>query len=213
MESGLFLFDPAGGGFTLVWRLADNGARFNDAATDAAGRLWAATCDIDNRQPLGKLLCFEPDLAVREVASGLLTPNGLAVDDVQGLLYLSDSHPTIRTLWRLPLDGTSGNIGECQRLARFDDLKGRPDGGAIDADGTYWIAGVGGGVLHGFSPQGRRAVEVATPMADPTKIAFGGAQLDQVFLTSKIGGGGGCLAVARPGLRGRAQTLFGYQPG
>ena len=214
MESGLFRFDPVDGGFTLIWRLEGSSTRFNDAATDAAGRLWAATCDVDNKKPLGKLLCIEADLAVREVASGLLTPNGLAVDSGRGLLYLSDSHPTVQALWRLPLDLASGGTGAWQELARIADLKGRPDGGVIDAAGTYWIAGVGGGVLHGFSPQGRRVAEVATPMPDPTKIAFGGPLLDQVFLTSKMGktGGGGCLAVGTPGISGQRETPFSYGP-
>jgi len=68
-------------------------------------------------------------------------------------------------------------------------------------------------VLHGFSPQGRRFAEVATPMPDPTKFTFGGPLLDQVFLTSKIAntGGGGCLAVGMPGISGQAPTAFGYE--
>lgn len=214
MESGLFLFDQTNGGFTPIWRLEGRGVRFNDAATDGAGRLWAATCDIANRQPLGKLLCIEPGLTVREIADGLLTPNGLAVDAARGLLYLSDSHPGVRRLWRLPLDLASGGTGERQELACFADLKGRPDGGAVDATGTYWIAGVGGAALHGFSPEGRRVAEVATPVADPTKLAFGGPRLDRVFLTSKTGGGrgAGCLAVAAPGISGQAVTPFGWNP-
>jgi sugar lactone lactonase YvrE len=216
MASGLFAFDPADGGFTLVHRLEGRNLRFNDAATDAAGRLWAATCDIDNRAPLGRLFRIEPDLSATVVAEGLLTPNGLAVDSRCATLFLSDSHPTVRRLWRLPLDAASGGLGERQEVARFDGLQGRPDGGTIDAEGTYWIAGVGGGRLHGFSPAGARLAEIATPMKSPTKFAFGGAGLATVFLTSKTGGAGdpgGFLYRATPGVAGRAETPFGYDPG
>ena len=216
MESGLFAFDPADGGFTLVHRLEGRNLRFNDAATDAAGRLWAATCDIDNRAPLGRLFRIEPDLSATVVAEGLLTPNGLAVDSQRATLFLSDSHPTVRRLWRLPLDAASGSLGARQEVARFDGLQGRPDGGAIDAEGTYWIAGVGGGRLHGFAAAGARLAEVATPMASPTKLAFGGAGLATVFLTSKTGDAGdpgGFLYRATPGVTGRAETPFGYDPG
>ncbi|MGD1878598.1 MAG: SMP-30/gluconolactonase/LRE family protein [Kiloniellaceae bacterium] len=219
MESGLFLFDPARGGFTLIWRLEGQGVRFNDAATDSAGRLWAATCDIENREAAGELLCIEPDLAVRQVVAGLLTPNGLAADSAGGWLYLSDSHPTVRSLWRLPMDVANGATGERQEVADFGDLKGRPDGGAFDAAGTYWIAGVGGSALHGFAPDGRRLAEIAPPMESPTKFVFGGSALDRVFLTSKAGdAGGGRLAVATPSLgravlHGRGETPFGYVPG
>jgi len=215
MESGLFVFDSATGGFTLIWRLDAGNARFNDASTDGAGRLWATTCDIDNRQALGSLLRIDPDLSVRRVAGGLLTPNGLAADSAGGWLYLSDAHPSVQRLWRLPLDGASGTVGERQEVARFEELPGRPDGATIDAEGTYWIAGVDGATLHGFSPAGRRVAAIETPMACPTKFVFGGPGLDRVYLTSKTGdpGNGGCLAQARPGLRGRRETPFGYGPG
>jgi sugar lactone lactonase YvrE len=213
MESGLFLVDAAGGGFTPIVPLEGRNERFNDAATDVEGRLWAATCDIDNRSPLGRLLRIDPDLTVSEIASGLMTPNGLAVDSDSGQLYLSDSHPDVQCLWRLPFDLASGSAGGRQLLADFRDLAGRPDGGTLDAEGTYWIAGVDGAVLHGFSPEGERRAEVATPMASPTKFAFGGASLETVFLTSKGGAGdeaGGFLCKAEPGPRGRRESRFGY---
>lgn len=215
MESGLFLFDAAGGSFSLVHRLEGRSVRFNDAATDAAGRLWAVTCDIDNRAPLGRLFRFDPDLSVSVMAEGLMTPNGLAVDGARGRLFLSDSHPSVRRLWWLPLDAASGSLGERRELARFGAVQGRPDGGVLDAEGCYWIAGVDGGRLHGFSSAGTRDFEVATPMPDPTKLAFGGDGLATAFLTSKSGAAedlGGFLCRATPAVPGRAETAFGYAP-
>lgn len=216
MTSGLFTFDPSGGSFRLILPLEGRQVRFNDAAVDAAGRLWATTCDLDNRASLGRLLRIDPDLRVTPMLSGLMTPNGLAVDAERGRLYLSDSHPTVQTLWHLPYDPASGSLGEREALAHFDGLKGRPDGGALDAEGGYWIAGVDGGALHCFSPKGARVAEVATPMADPTKFTCGGPQLATIFLTSKIGApgdDGGYLCVATPGIRGRGEAPFGYTPG
>ena len=216
MASGLFAFDPAGAGsFRMILPLEGRNVRFNDAAVDAAGRLWAATCDVDNRAPVGRLLRIDPDLRVTQMLGGLLTPNGLAVDSGRGRLFLSDSHPTVRTLWRLPVDAASGSLGEREELAHFGGLKGRPDGGALDAEGGYWIAGVGGGVLHGFSAAGARIAEVATPMPDPTKFAFGGPGLGTIFLASKSGApdsDGGHLCIATPDVSGRGETPFGYSP-
>jgi len=215
MESGLFLFDAAAGTFDLIYRLEGRNVRFNDAAIDAAGRLWAATCDVANKAPLGRLYRFEPDLSATVVAEGLLTPNGLAVDSARGRLFLSDSHPTVRCLWWLPLDFASGSLGERQELADFGALKGRPDGGVLDAEGCYWIAGVGGGTLHGFSPAGARVAEVATPMLNPTKLAFGGAGRTTAFLTSKSGPAddpGGFLYRVTPLVAGREETAFSYAP-
>jgi sugar lactone lactonase YvrE len=51
-------------------------------------------------------------------------------------------------------------------------------------------------------------------MAQPTKLAFGGAGLERIFLTSKSeagkGDSGGCVMTALPGLSGRRETPFGY---
>lgn len=213
LESGLFRFDPETATLELIFELRDAGARFNDACTDPAGRLWAATCDIAIREPLGRLYRIAPDLTAEAVLDNLMTPNGLAVDGLNGRLYLSDSHPTVQKLWCAPLDVASGDLGPRRVLADFAGLRGRPDGGTIDAEGTYWIAAVDGGLLYAFSPEGARTAEVATPMANPTKFAFGGAGLKQVFLASKSGGGddpGGCLMTALPGVAGRSETPFGY---
>lgn len=207
MESGLFAFDPASGVFDLIYRLADAGVRFNDATTDPAGRLWAGTMDIENRRAAGRLLRIDPDLSVTTVISGMRIPNGLAVDAARGRLYVSDSHAEYQTVWAADIDIASGGIGERRVFARFDNLPGRPDGAAIDAQGNYWIAGVGGGEIYVFTPDGELAQTFATPMDSPTKPAFGDNLL---FLTSKSGnGGGGRLMAAQYPVVGADVPPFG----
>lgn len=64
---------------------------------------------------------------------------------------------------------------------------GRPDGAALDRSGNYWIASIEGRVLHVFTPDGVLAASHPTPFSAPTKAAFGGPGLDEVYLTSKGG--------------------------
>ena len=52
-----------------------------------------------------------------------------------------------------------------------------PDGGTIDADGCYWMAGVGGWQLVRFTPAGKVDMIIDMPVEKPSKIAFGGADL------------------------------------
>ena len=112
----------AGGGLELILELADPGARFNDACTDSAGRLWAATCDIANRAPLGKLYRIAPDLAAEAVLDGLdgLMRAALA-DSGLGALLSFDQHNVRYT--------TSTVIGEWARdkLIRYSLLTGNGD--------------------------------------------------------------------------------------
>jgi sugar lactone lactonase YvrE len=212
MESGLFLFEPATGAFELICRLSEPGVRFNDAAVDSAGCLWAATMDIDNLKPLGVLYRIDPDLSVQIVETGLRTANGLAVDGERGRVYYSDSHTAVQTIWMAGIDMAAGVVGEKRIFAEMHELAGRPDGAAIDAEGNYWIAAVGGATLYAFSPDGEKISEVVTPMENPTKIAFGGSDRCSVFLSSKMdgeGGMGGFLFQASPGVKGRPVASFG----
>jgi sugar lactone lactonase YvrE len=210
MESGLFAFDPQNGQFERVWRLPDEGVRFNDATTDPAGRLWAGTIDIDNVRAAGKLYRIDPDLTVTTILTGMRIPNGLAVDAARGRLYVSDSHPDLQSVWAMDLDIRSGAAGERRVFAGFRELAGRPDGAALDMDGNYWIAGVGGGEIYVFTPEGGLAATIPTPMDGPTKLAFGDGR---VFLTSKSGAGdGGKLIAAPSSVRGAPVPPFGAQP-
>ncbi len=212
MESGLFRLDTQTGVFDRVMRLERKGVRFNDSTVDAAGNLWAATMDVANVEPIGTVYRIGLDLSATEVMSGFTTPNGLAVDARRGRLYVSDSHASVQTVWWHPLDLRSGAVGDRRTFFPMREFNGRPDGAALDALGNYWIAGVGGSALHKLDPDGNHLAEIRTPMPAPTKIAFGGKDLDQVFLTSKTdegGGVGGYLMVAETPENGADATLFG----
>jgi sugar lactone lactonase YvrE len=63
-------------------------------------------------------------------------------------------------------------------------LAGRPDGGAMDSEGCYWMAGVSGWELVRITPEGKVDMEIAMPVEKPTRIAFGGPNMDTLFVTS-----------------------------
>ena len=200
METGLFDFDEQSGRFARIAPLEAAGMRFNDACIDAAGRLWAGTMDLDNARANGVLYVIGADQALTPVADGFRTVNGLAWDGAGARLFVSDSHPTARMIWTLavPPEGVAFDPVERVEFACLHDLPGRPDGAAMDADGFYWIAGVGGGELYRYGPDGRLAARYATPVEHPTKPVFTGPDLATMHLTSKRdGGAGGRLAAWR----------------
>ncbi len=113
----------------------------------------------------------------------------------------------------------SGEIGERRVFVDTHGLAGRPDGGTVDADGCYWMAGIGGWQLVRFTPKGVVDMIVDLPVEKPTKPAFGGADLGTIYVTS-IGGGlsegtearqpqaGGLFALRVPGVQGLPQPRF-----
>lgn len=212
METGIFLFDPEPARFTRRVACASAGCRFNDAAVDESGALWAATMAFAEPAPVGTVYRIGSDGRLAAVADGLITPNGLAVDGGRGRLYLSDSHPSVQSIWTFACDVETGALGERSLFATMEGMAGRPDGAALDGEGNYWIAGVGGGVVHVFAPGGDHLREIGTPFTAPTKVAFGGGDDACVFLTSKGGAApNGAVAVARldgTGFSGRGQARW-----
>lgn len=199
MESGIFLLAGDGRGFRRIAPQPLPGQRYNDAAADAAGRLWAATLDLGLTRPEGRLWCLGPDRAPLPVAGGLLIANGIAVAPDLSRLFLSDSAATRRSVATLPLDPATGLPGEPRPFARLRPREGRPDGAVLDRHGRYWLAGLEGAALHVLGRAGRRLRRYLVPCALPTKPAFGGPGLRLLFLTSKAGPGplDGTLLVAR----------------
>lgn len=187
MESGIFLFDPDGAEFQRIIPVDQPGHRFNDATIDWTGRLWAGSMAYDATQPTGVLYAIDASGPARPVLNGLRTVNGLAADPARGRLFLSDTNPAIQTVWTAPLDGPTGALGARKVFADFNPLNGRPDGAALDSDGRYWIAAVGGGALHVFSPDGALVRSHEAPFPAPTKPAFFGADLARIAVTSKSG--------------------------
>lgn len=186
METGLFRLDPVTSAFTFLSAPADLPVthRFNDVTVDPAGRLIAGTMRKSQLgpEPTGVLYAF--DGIWRRVWDGFWTVNGLAFSPDGETLYVSDSHPSVRTIWSASYDLQHGVAGPRRAFVDMSTYAGRPDGAAVDVDGGYWIAGVGGGSLYRFDPDGRLSHQHAVPVERPTKPAFGGPGLADLFITS-----------------------------
>lgn len=185
--------------------------RFNDAVVDPAGRLVIGTMRLSQlgADGTGQLLSFA-DGVWTTLLGGLWTVNGLAFSPDGRTIYMSDSHPSVATVWKAPYEVASGKMGPREVFASFDTRAGRPDGAAIDLRGNYWIAGVGGGTLYCFTPDGDVSREVSLPVENPTKPAFGGEAFDTLFVTSMS------LKQSRPdkaGVAGRTLALNGLGKG
>lgn len=216
LSSGFYEFNPETAEKTFVSGpdLNHSKQRFNDGSIDPAGRFYANTMRTNGNHvndASGSLYCLENDFNVRKVMSGFHIPNGMAFAPDGRTAYISDSFPEVRTIWAYDYDLTDG-VWSNQRV--FFDTKGRPgrpDGGTIDADGCYWMAGVSGWELVRITPDGKVDMTIEFPVEKPTKIAFGGNNFETMFVTS-LGGditegthqpnAGGVFALNVPGVTG-----------
>jgi L-arabinonolactonase len=59
-----------------------------------------------------------------------------------------------------------------------------PDGLVVDAEDCVWVAMWGGGEVRRYAPDGELLTVLPVPVSQPTCPAFGGADLDELYLTS-----------------------------
>ncbi len=191
MESGLFAVTLGEAPAAAVQLLAPvthpmANMRFNDGRCDRAGRFWVTTMcmDMSLAAPVGGLYCFDGQALSAAHIDGLITPNGLAFSPDGRTAYLSDSHPSVQKIWAFDFDTAAGRLSNAREFVDMLPLPGRPDGAAVDAEGHYWICGNDAGLVHRFSPTGQLVQSLTVPVPKPAMCAFGGPNLDVLFVTS-----------------------------
>ena len=190
LREGFARFNPVSGVFTpiAVAPYDTATARFNDGKVDAAGRFWVGTLYEPKDAQNAAMYVLERG-AVRQVAiDPTTTSNGLAFT-LDGLhMYHADT--ATHRIDRYPFDVATGELGASIPFQRFDADKrapgyvGRPDGAAVDSEGAYWCAMFEGSRLLRFSAAGELLREVKLPLRCPTMVAFGGADLRTLYITS-----------------------------
>lgn len=193
--------------------------RFNDGRCDARGRFWIGTMCMDMAlaAPVGAWFCLDEQGLSAAHCEGLITPNGLAFSPDGKTMYFSDSHPSVQKIWAFDFDLERGKPGAGREFVDMTPLPGRPDGAAVDVQGYYWICGNDAGQVHRFNPAGQRVSSIQVPVAKPSMCAFGGPQLDLLFVTSiqpagAAAGLSGAVFALDVGLRGLPEPRFSRFP-
>jgi sugar lactone lactonase YvrE len=189
--------------------------RFNDGKVDREGRFWAGTMDRFEREPSGKLYRLDPDLSWTQVDSGYLVTNGPAFSNDGRTMYHTDSARRRVYAFDLAPDGTAANR---RVFAEFGEADGYPDGMTVDAEDCVWIAFWDGWCVRRLSAKAERLAELRVPVQRPTSCAFGGPDLDRLFITSarrdltpedlERQPDAGGLFMAVPGVSGMPEPLF-----
>ena len=183
LQSGLYHFDEMSGAFDLIVEVEpdkpDN--RLNDGVVDPAGRLWFGTMDNRERAKSGAFYCFADNRLRPTGIDGIAITNGPAVSPDGRILYFVD---TLKGTLEAADIRDDGSLGGRRPFARVDPKDGHPDGPTIDSNGYVWISLYAGWETLRYSPAGELVERVRFPVANITKIAFGGHDLRTVYATT-----------------------------
>ena len=161
--------------------------RFNDGKCDPAGRFWAGTISMIKDTGSANLYCLDTDGSLSLKVSGVTNSNGICWSaDATKMFYIDTPTQNVRAY---DYDLESGAIF----IARFvidtaaHGYNSSPDGMTIDADGMLWVAFCHGARVVRFDPQKDRELQrVDLPCIETTACAFGGENLDRLFVTTGI---------------------------
>lgn len=191
------------------------GNRFNDGKVDRAGRFWAGTMDHAEQRDSGTLYRVNTDLAWTAIDTGYRVTNGPAFSCDGHTMYHTDS--ARQTVYAFDVDH-AGDVSNKRVFLQFTPDMGYPDGMTVDAENCVWIAFWDGWCIRRFAPDGGLLTQIPVPVQKPTSVTFGGADLDEIFITSASRDlstseraqqpfAGGMFA-CRPGVKGIADQPF-----
>ena len=184
-ESGFAWYWPEDGSLKWIEKIdPDNPAtRLNDGRADRQGRFWAGSMveGAQGSKPSGRLYRLDHDLGTAALLDGLAISNSLCWSPDSSTLYHCDT-PNQR-IDAYPFDADSGALGERRTFVESEEGC-FPDGSTVDADGFLWNAQWGGSRVVRYSPAGEVDLVLEMPVSQPSCVAFGGADLDLLMVTT-----------------------------
>jgi sugar lactone lactonase YvrE len=157
--------------------------RFNDGKCDPAGRFWAGTMSYSQSLDAGSLYRLDSDLSVHKMIDGVTISNGIVWTSDHKTMYYIDTTP--RTVVAYDYDNATGNISNLRTVINVPEEYGPPDGMAIDSEGMLWVAHFSGSAVRRWNPSTGEMLEVVElPTSSVTSCAFGGENLDELYITT-----------------------------
>jgi L-arabinonolactonase len=157
--------------------------RINDGRVDRAGYFVFGTYNEQTAVPLGRFYQFSLRHGLRRLGLGTVAvANSICFSPDGRTMYFCDS-PSGQILC-CDYDAERAEVGNVRLFATVDRAGAKPDGSVVDSDGGVWNAEWGGGMVQRYDPDGRPSHAIAVPEPHVTCPAFGGAALDELWLTA-----------------------------
>lgn len=195
--------------------------RFNDGTCDTQGRIWGCTMDMNEKTPEGKYFCYDNDLNRTTADEGYVVANGPTLSLDGKFLYTVETAggPARKKGIYLAEAGGTNLFQQKELLVDWNGRSSLPDGVITDTEGNLWVGEFGGNILRCYSSAGSLKREMELPGWSVTKPAFGGKNMDILFVTTaRIAAGddmvreypltGGVFEIRGVGVKGQPTAYF-----
>lgn len=215
LASRLAFFDLATGEIETIAEVEPGlPTRVNDGRCDREGRfVFGTKHDVEKAEAIGGFYRLKRDLSIERLPlPNCAISNSIAFSPDGTKMYYCDS-PTRQI--RVCDYATFAND---RVFTELTDATGEPDGSTVDSDGGLWNAQWGGARVVRYASDGRESARIEVPSAQPSCVAFGGARLGTLYITSARVGlndralqgdlRAGGVFIATPAARGVAEPVF-----
>lgn len=185
LANGIFEFSRKGEKLNLLSNPHPNQPqlRMNDGKCDPQGRLWVGSMHLEQIKGAAKLYKINHDRSFEQMIDSVTISNGIVWSLDGSKMYYIDT-PTGEVA-QYDYDVKTGIISNRKTAIKIPESMGYPDGSTIDAEGMIWIALWNGNCVSRWNPNtGKLLQKVEVPAHNVTSCAFGGKDLDTLFITS-----------------------------
>ena len=181
--TNLIVFDLRDGtSEPLVDLEADNPVtRCNDGRADPQGGFWISTMGRLAEPGAGAFYRWYKG-ELRKLFPDITIPNATCFAPDGRTAYFADTAKSL--VWRQALDAKGWPMGERQVYLDHTGTDVNPDGAVVDAAGNFWCAEWGLGRVAAYDQGGKLIEELKVPAAQSSCPAFGGPDLQTLFVTT-----------------------------
>jgi len=178
------LFDLKTGQEQIIEKFEPSNAdtRLNDGRTDRQGRLIVGGMNEATGAANSSVIRIDSDLRVSEIISGVACANSTCFSPNGKTLYFADTPD--KEIVAYDYDLVAGTVSNKRVHCSFSNEPGLPDGSCVDAQGGVWNAEWEGRRVVRINLDGEIDQIIDVPVWKPTCCAFGGPELDTLFITT-----------------------------
>jgi sugar lactone lactonase YvrE len=220
LEDGIYNIDTSTGEISLFSDVESKQIenRFNDGKCDPNGNLWVGSMHLKQSEPKAGLYKIDNDGKAEKMLDSITISNGIVWTSDSKTMYYIDT-PTGK-IKAFDFDKSNSTISNERVAVHVPESLVYPDGMAIDEENMLWVGMWNGNSVARFNPQtGKLLSKIEVPAHNVTSCAFGGKNLDTLFITTasidmtekekEKFPYAGSIFIAVPGVKGVESNYFG----